>query len=144
MRRAPGVTAFPREEKSLRKTLRLLQDRQADYGVRAVSDGVVILERGGRADPTAASALNKLLRDPAKLSPRPGLETVQADVLGAERSLAVTAGDRLAILSAGAYGMAMSSNYNTRPLAAEVLVDGDVSRLVRRRQTVAELITLED
>ena len=38
----------------------------------------------------------------------------------------------------------MSSNYNTRPLAAEVLVDGDVSRLIRRRQTVADLIALED
>jgi diaminopimelate decarboxylase len=45
---------------------------------------------------------------------------------------------------AGAYGASMSSNYNTRPLAAEVLVDGDVSHLIRRRQTVAELIALED
>ena len=53
-------------------------------------------------------------------------------------------GDLLVFHDAGAYGSSMSSNYNTRPLAAEVLVDGDVSRLVRRRQTVAELITLED
>jgi diaminopimelate decarboxylase len=53
-------------------------------------------------------------------------------------------GDLLVFHDAGAYGASMSSNYNTRPLAAEVLVDGDVSRLIRRRQTVAELIALED
>jgi diaminopimelate decarboxylase len=47
------------------------------------------------------------------------------DFLGHARDLAVAEGDLLAILSAGAYGMAMSSNYNTRPRAAEVLVDGD-------------------
>ena len=66
------------------------------------------------------------------------------DFLGRDRTLSLAEGDLLAIMSAGAYGMSMSSNYNTRPLAAEVLVDGDVSRLVRRRQTVAELIALED
>jgi diaminopimelate decarboxylase len=53
-------------------------------------------------------------------------------------------GDLLVFHDAGAYGASMSSNYNTRPLAAEVLVDGDVSHLIRRRQTVAELIALED
>jgi len=53
-------------------------------------------------------------------------------------------GDLLVFHDAGAYGASMSSNYNTRALAAEVLVDGDVSRLIRRRQTVAELIALED
>ncbi|HEX7637517.1 MAG TPA: diaminopimelate decarboxylase, partial [Burkholderiaceae bacterium] len=52
-------------------------------------------------------------------------------------------GDLLVFHDAGAYGASMSSNYNTRPLAAEVLVDGDAERLVRRRQTVAELIALE-
>jgi len=54
------------------------------------------------------------------------------------------AGDLLVFHDAGAYGASMSSNYNTRPLAAEVLVDGDSTRLIRRRQTVAELIALED
>ena len=54
------------------------------------------------------------------------------------------AGDLLVFHDAGAYGASMSSNYNTRPLAAEVLVDGDATRLIRRRQTVAELIALED
>jgi diaminopimelate decarboxylase len=53
-------------------------------------------------------------------------------------------GDLLVFHDAGAYGATMSSNYNTRPLAAEVLVDGAVSRVIRRRQTVAELIALED
>ena len=53
-------------------------------------------------------------------------------------------GDLLVFHDTGAYGASMSSNYNTRPLAAEVLVDGDTSRVIRRRQTVAELIALED
>ena len=53
-------------------------------------------------------------------------------------------GDLLVFHDAGAYGASMSSNYNTRPLAAEVLVDGETARVIRRRQTVAELIALED
>lgn len=53
-------------------------------------------------------------------------------------------GDLLVIHDAGAYGASMSSNYNSRPLAAEVLVDGDSSRRIRRRQTVEELLALEN
>ncbi|GAA6141975.1 diaminopimelate decarboxylase [Hydrogenophaga sp. 5NK40-0174] len=53
-------------------------------------------------------------------------------------------GDLLVIHDAGAYGASMSSNYNSRPLAAEVLVDGDSHRLIRRRQTVEELLRLEE
>lgn len=49
-------------------------------------------------------------------------------------------GDRLALLSAGAYGFVMSSNYNTRPRAAEVLVEGKKHRVVRKRETVADLL----
>jgi diaminopimelate decarboxylase len=52
-------------------------------------------------------------------------------------------GDLLVIHDAGAYGASMSSNYNSRPLAAEVLVDGDSARRIRRRQTVEELLALE-
>ena len=52
-------------------------------------------------------------------------------------------GDLLVFEDAGAYGASMSSNYNSRPLAAEVLVEGSVGRLVRRRQTLAELLSLE-
>jgi diaminopimelate decarboxylase len=66
-----------------------------------------------------------------------------ADFLAKERSLAGREGDLLAIMSAGAYGMAMSSNYNTRPRAAEVLVDGESAQLVRRRESVEELFALE-
>jgi len=66
-----------------------------------------------------------------------------ADFLAKERSLAAREGDLLAIMSAGAYGMAMSSNYNTRPRAAEVLVDGETAQLVRRRESVDELFALE-
>ncbi len=61
------------------------------------------------------------------------------DFLAHDRKLAVAEGDLLAILSAGAYGMTMSSNYNTRPRAAEVIVDGDSVHLVRERETVAAL-----
>ena len=53
-------------------------------------------------------------------------------------------GDLVVLTDAGAYGASMSSNYNTRPLIAEVLVDGGTSRLIRRRQTVQELLALED
>jgi len=52
-------------------------------------------------------------------------------------------GDLLVLHDAGAYGASMSSNYNSRPLIAEVLVDGDAHRLIRRRQTIAELLALE-
>ena len=61
------------------------------------------------------------------------------DFLGQARPLAVEPGDLLAVLSAGAYGMAMSSNYNTRPRAAEVMVDGEAVHLIRRRETIEEL-----
>jgi diaminopimelate decarboxylase len=61
------------------------------------------------------------------------------DFLGLARRLNIEAGDLLAVMSAGAYGMAMSSNYNTRPRAVEIMVDGDKVHQVRRRETVAEL-----
>ncbi len=61
------------------------------------------------------------------------------DWLGRDRDLAVQAGDVLAVCSAGAYCMAMASNYNTRGRAAEVLVDGDQVHLIRRRESLADL-----
>ncbi|MFC4161136.1 diaminopimelate decarboxylase [Chitinimonas lacunae] len=66
-----------------------------------------------------------------------------SDFLGRERELAIEEGDLLAVLSSGAYGMTMSSNYNTRPRAAEVLIDGGQVRVIRRRETVAQLIADE-
>jgi len=62
-----------------------------------------------------------------------------ADFLAKDRVLAARPGDLLAVMSAGAYAMAMSSNYNSRPRAAEVMVDGEQAHLVRRRERVAEL-----
>ncbi|MBI5269202.1 MAG: diaminopimelate decarboxylase [Burkholderiales bacterium] len=65
------------------------------------------------------------------------------DWLGRDRRLVVQPGDVLAVLSAGAYGMTMASNYNTRPRAAEVMVDGDRVHLIRERETVPQLLAGE-
>jgi diaminopimelate decarboxylase len=65
------------------------------------------------------------------------------DWLGRDRHLALAEGDLLAILSAGAYGMSMSSNYNTRTRGAEVMVDGTTAHLVREREQVADLFAGE-
>ncbi|RJG14826.1 diaminopimelate decarboxylase [Massilia cavernae] len=80
-------------------------------------------------------------------------ETVTYDVVGPvcesgdwlarERALAVNAGDLLAVMQAGAYGLTMSSNYNTRGRAAEVMVDGDKVHLIRKRENPADLFALE-
>ncbi|ATJ81131.1 diaminopimelate decarboxylase [Halomonas beimenensis] len=61
------------------------------------------------------------------------------DFLGKDRELAIAAGDLLAVRSAGAYGFVMASNYNSRPRPPEVMVDGDRSHLVRRRERLEEL-----
>jgi diaminopimelate decarboxylase len=65
------------------------------------------------------------------------------DFLGRDRALAVAEADLLAVLSAGAYGMSMSSNYNSRARAAEVLIDGTQAWLIRERETVASLFANE-
>ena len=65
------------------------------------------------------------------------------DWLARDRALAVAQGDLLAIMQAGAYGMTMSSNYNTRGRAAEVMVDGDQVHLIRARENPADLFALE-
>jgi diaminopimelate decarboxylase len=67
-----------------------------------------------------------------------------ADVLARERRLAVQAGDLLAIMDCGAYGASMGSNYNSRPRPAEVLVNGTHATLVRRRETLADLMSLDE
>ena len=103
--------------------------------------------------------MSVLPADPGDTAPRPLRETVVAgplcesgDVftqgdggLVLPRALPeARIGDLLVLHDAGAYGASMSSNYNSRPLAAEVLVDGAAHRLIRRRQTVEELLALED
>ena len=65
------------------------------------------------------------------------------DFLGHDRKLGLIGGDLLAIMSAGAYGMSMSSNYNTRPRAAEVMVDKDSIHIIRQRETIDQLIAGE-
>jgi diaminopimelate decarboxylase len=84
---------------------------------------------------------------PRDAPPRPyevvGPVCESADFLGRGRSLALAEGDLLAILSAGAYGMAMSSNYNSRPRVPEVMVDGAAAHLVRERESVPALFALE-
>ena len=86
------------------------------------------------------------------LAPRPGAGPVwdvvgpiceSGDWLGRDRTLQVQPGDLLAVLSAGAYCMSMSSNYNTRGRAAEVLVDGGQAHLIRRRETARETFAAE-
>jgi diaminopimelate decarboxylase len=66
-----------------------------------------------------------------------------SDVLGTDRRLAIAPGDGVAILSAGAYGMVMSSNYNSRPRPAEVMVDGERAVQVRARESIAALFAGE-
>lgn len=102
------------------------------------------------------AAMNDLMRpalyeawhDIVPVTPRPGAtqdydvvgpvcET--GDFLGQARPLTVQPGDLLAVMSAGAYGMAMASNYNTRPRAAEIMVDGTQVHLIRARESVEQL-----
>lgn len=102
------------------------------------------------------AAMNDLMRpalyeawhDINPVVPRSGVATAYdvvgpvcetGDFLGQDRPLAVEAGDLLAVMSAGAYGMAMASNYNTRPRAVEVMVDGDQIHVIRQRETVEQL-----
>jgi len=117
-------------------------------------------ENGDRHFAIVDGAMNDLLRpalysawqeiSEVKSSDQPKIEMdvvgpvcESADFLGKQRALAVQAGDLLAVHSAGAYCAAMSSNYNSRPLTAEVMVDGDKHQLVRRRQSEAEVFSLE-
>lgn len=86
---------------------------------------IIPVEAGGAGEPSLYDVVG------------PVCET--GDFLGKDRALSVAAGDLLAVRSAGAYGFSMSSNYNSRPRAAEVMVDGAQFQVVRRRETVMEL-----
>jgi diaminopimelate decarboxylase len=106
------------------------------------------------------AAMNDLVRpalydayhDIAAVAPRPGqAQTYEivgpvcesGDFLGHDRALVLHEGDLLAVFDAGAYGMAMSSNYNTRPRACEVLVDRDEPHLIRPREDITALFSSE-
>jgi len=106
------------------------------------------------------AAMNDLMRpalydayhDIQAVNPRAG-ETItyeivgpvceSGDFLGHDRELNLQEGDLLAIMSAGAYGMSMASNYNTRGRAAEIIVDGDNVHIIRQREKVTDLFALE-
>jgi len=107
------------------------------------------------------AAMNDLMRpalydayhDIVAVSPRDGEANVyeivgpvceSGDFLGHDRALNLAEGDLLALKSAGAYGMSMASNYNTRGRVAEVMVDGDKMHLIRQREKVADLFVLEN
>jgi diaminopimelate decarboxylase len=136
-------------------------------GRRLVGDAGVLLTRvrvvkhgESRNFAVVDAAMNDLVR-PALYAAWHGVDPVQprdgpshvydivgpvcesGDFLARDRNLALAEGDLLAVRTAGAYGMAMSSNYNARPRACEVLVDGDDAHLVRRRETHADLIAHE-
>ena len=138
-----------------------------EFGRSIVGDAGLLLTRveylkanGAKRFAIVDAAMNDLLR-PAlyeafhrivPVAPRDGPPALydvvgpvceSGDWLGRDRPLALEEGDLLAVLSAGAYGMAMSSNYNTRPRAAEVVVDGQAVHLVREREPVASLYALE-
>ena len=155
----------------VRDTLAALGNRPerliVDPGRSIVGNAGVLLTRVEYVKPGAArnflvvdAAMNDLIRPPlygawhevrpVRQSDAPsavydvvGPVCESADFLAKDRALAAKAGDLLAILSAGAYGMVMSSNYNSRPRAAEVLVHGRHADLVRRRESVAELFAGE-
>lgn len=114
------------------------------------------MEDGGRNFCIVDAAMNDLMRpamydawmnivaceqgdEPARRWDVVGPVCESGDWLGRDRSLAVQPGDHVAVLSAGAYGMSMASNYNSRGRAAEVMVDGARSWLVRRREQPSEL-----
>ena len=80
---------------------------------------------------------------PAKTYDVVGPVCESGDWLARSRQLAIMQGDLLAIMSAGAYGMTMASNYNTRGRAAEVMVDGDQVHLIRKREAASDLFALE-
>jgi diaminopimelate decarboxylase len=120
----------------------------------------VLKENGDRRFAIVDAAMNDLMR-PAmyeawhdivevQSSDRPealydvvGPVCESGDWLGRARALHLAEGDLLAVMSAGAYGMAMSSNYNTRPRGAEVIVDGTQAHLVREREPLMSLFALE-
>ena len=98
--------------------------------------------------PAMYQAFQRILPVRARVGDAPVYDVVgpvceSGDWIGRDRALNVVAGDMLAVLSAGAYCMSMSSNYNTRGRAAEVLVSGATAKLIRRRETMEDQLRAE-
>jgi diaminopimelate decarboxylase len=121
--------------------------------VKKNGDKTFVITDAGMNDlirPTLYQAHHEIVR----VAPAKTRKGIVADVVGPvcesgdffarDREIAaVKPGDLVAILDAGAYGMSLASNYNTRPRAAEVLVEGKRARLIRRRETIADLLATE-
>lgn len=118
-----------------------------------VNEGRRFLVVDGAMNDLLRPALYQAWHDIEPVAERPGVTGAPADVvgpvcessdfLGKQRPLAARPGDLLAVRSAGAYGFGMSSNYNSRNRAAEVLVDGGEARLARRRETLEDQLACE-
>ncbi|WP_353570898.1 diaminopimelate decarboxylase [Candidatus Albibeggiatoa sp. nov. BB20] len=91
----------------------------------------------------AISPVNQQAKTESKIYDIVGPICETGDFLGKQRDLAIEAGDLLAVRSSGAYGFTMSSNYNTRPRAAEILIDGNNVHEIRQRETIESLYELE-
>ena len=144
-----------------RETLILEPGRRLVGDAGVLLTRVTYLKRGAARDfAIVDAAMNDLLRPAlydawhpvAAVRPRPdavrrwqivGPVCESADFLAHDRELALAQGDLLAVGAAGAYAMAMSSNYNSRPRACEVIVDGNAVHVVRRRERIAELFAGE-
>jgi len=128
-----------------------LVTRVVDVKPRTAASSFAIVDAGmtDLLRPAMYSAFHRI--EPVTLRAAPPVEyeivgpvCESSDVLGRDRLLPrLDAGDLVAILDAGAYGSAMASNYNRRPLAAEVLVDDGHWRVIRRRQTLTDMLMLE-
>jgi len=143
------------------KTLIFEPGRSIVGGAGALLTRVQVVKTGGAKNFVIVDAgMNDLLRpalyqawmEVCPVVPREGAKQLydvvgpvceSADWLAKDRSLAVVPGDLLAVLSAGAYGMSMASNYNSRGRPAEVIVDGSACHLVRRRELAADLFATE-
>jgi len=126
--------------------------RVLDVKPRDASSDFIVIDAGMTElmRPALYNAFHRIEPVVLRDTPPRGYEIVgpvceTSDVVGRDRTLpAVAVGDLLAIRDAGAYGAAMASNYNRRPLPAEVIVDDGGWRIARRRQTVADMIALEE
>ncbi len=124
--------------------------RAADHGPVPQARGSAQFRHRGRGhERPAAPGPVRAFHGVRPVHPRAGAQTVydivgpvceSADWLAKQRMLAIEQGDLLAVESAGAYSMAMASNYNARPRPAEVMVDGDKYYVVRRRETLDDLL----
>ena len=87
--------------------------------------------------------VNETSEEPVRAYDLVGPVCETGDFLGKNRDLAIKQGDLLAVMSAGAYGFVMASNYNSRGRPAEIMVDGEQAYVVRERESIASLFSNE-